>query len=253
MIDLHCHILPGVDDGPRDLDGTFAIARAQVAAGVTRLTATPHVTWDIPTTVEQMSSGVASVNAELRAAGIELEVLAGGELALTRVTELGEDEVKGFALGGGPWLLVESPLTPSATGFDHILYQLQARGHRILLAHPERCPGFQREPERLATLVHGGMLTSITAGALVGRFGGTVQRFAHRLVHDGLVHNVASDAHDDRRRPPGMRAEVEEAGFGSHVDWWCEEVPAAILAGEAIPQGPPPPVERRRRGLFRRA
>src|SRR5436190_6202957 len=232
------------------MEGTFDLARAHVAAGVTHVLATPHVTWDIPTTSTQVHDGVATVNAALREEGIPLEVLPGGELALTRVAELDDGELRALALGGGPWLLVESPLTPSAAGFDNVLHHLQARGHRLVLAHPERCPAFQREPERLAALVHAGMLTSITAGALIGRFGGTVERYAHELVRDGLVHNVASDARDTRRRPPGLRAVLDQAGYGEHVDWWCDEVPAAILSGERIPHPPPAPLpQRRRRGL----
>ena len=254
MIDLHCHILPGVDDGPPSLEDTLALARAHVAAGIRQVTATPHVSWDMPTSGERMAAGVAEVNAALQVEGIPLQVLHGGELAMTRVVDLPDEEVGAFRLGGGPYLLVESPLTPAATGFEEVLYQLQANGHKIVLAHPERCPGFQREPERLEALVYGGALTSLTAGALVGRFGSTVERFAHRLVTEGLVHNVASDAHDLRRRPPGIRDEVEEAGYGEHAAWWCEEVPGAIISGAEIPPGPPPPAPRKRglAGLFKR-
>src|SRR3954471_8933765 len=228
------------------MEATLDLARAQVAAGVRQVLATPHVTWDIPTTSEQVASGVEKVNAKLRDEEIPLEVLTGGELALTKVPELDDDELRALALGGGPWLLVESPLTPSAAGFDTVLHHLQARGHRLVLAHPQRCPAFQREPERLASLVHAGMLTSITAGALVGRFGSTVERYAHELVRDGLVHNVASDSHDVTRRPPGMRGELERAGYGTHVEWWCVEVPGAILAGTQIPVPPPAPLRRPR-------
>src|SRR3954454_24032068 len=231
------------------MKASLALARAHVAAGVRQVWATPHVTWDIPTSSEQVVSGVAEVNAALATEELPLEVLTGGEIAITRASELGDDELRALALGGGPWLLVESPLTPSAGRFDHALHHLQSRGHRILLAHPERCPAFQREPERLASLVHAGMLTSITAGALVGRFGTTVQRYAHELVTDELVHNVAPDPHDTRGRPPGMRGELEDAGYGEHVGYWCEEVPRAIVEGEQIPHPPPAPPPQKRKGL----
>jgi protein-tyrosine phosphatase len=227
------------------MDHTLAIARAHVAAGVRQVLATPHVTCDIPTTSAQVAEDAATVNATLREEGIDLEVLTGGEIAITFVAELDDDELRALALGGGPWLLVESPLTPAASSFDNVLHHLHARGHRVLLAHPERCPAFQREPERLASLVHAGMLTSITAGALVGRFGSTVERYTHELVRDGLVHSIASDAHDVTRRPPGLREEIERAGYGSHVEWWCETVPAAVLAGTEIPQPPPAPLRQR--------
>jgi protein-tyrosine phosphatase len=249
VIDLHCHILPGVDDGPQTMAGTLEMARAHVDAGVRRVAATPHVSWDMPTRAVAVSEGVAAVNAALAGAAIDLEVVTGGEVALTRVMDLDDEELNGLRLGGGPWLLLEAPLSSAAAGIDLVVDQLQVRGHKVLLAHPERCPAFHRAPERLAELVAGGALTSITAGALVGRFGSTVARFAHRLAHAGLIHSVASDAHDTRRRPPGLRREVEEAGYREHVDWWCTHVPAAILACDPIPPGPPPPEPPRRRGL----
>jgi protein-tyrosine phosphatase len=247
VIDLHCHILPAVDDGPPSEQATLEMARAHVDAGVSRVLATPHVTWDIPTSAATVAQKVGEVNGLLREHDLPLEVLPGGEIGLTRVTDLDDGELRGLALGGGPWLLVESPLTPSATNFDAVLHHVQARGHRVVLAHPERCPAFQREPERLAALVHAGMLTSITAGALIGRFGGTVERYAHELVRDGLVHNVASDAHDASRRPPGLRGPLEAAGYGEHADYWCAEVPAAIVGGDEVPMPPPAPLRERRR------
>src|SRR5204863_7242940 len=93
VIDLHCHILPGVDDGPPTLDETLALARTQVAAGVRQVLATPHVTWDIPTTSRQVAEGVAAVNAALREAELPLEVLPGGEIAITRAADLDDDEL----------------------------------------------------------------------------------------------------------------------------------------------------------------
>ncbi len=105
------------------------------------------------------------------------------------------------------------------TGLDGVVMALQGAGHRVVLAHPERCPALHREPRIVESLVRGGVLTSITAGSLVGRFGGEVRRFARHLLEQGLVHNVASDAHDATRRPPGMAAELEEAGFAKLADW----------------------------------
>ena len=107
-----------------------------------------------------------------------------------------------------------------------------------MLAHPERCPAFHSDPAVLESLVRAGILTSITAGSLVGRFGAPVRRFAFGLVRDGLVHNVASDAHDDSGRAPGMTAELRRAGLEPLAAWLTTEVPAAILAGGEIP--PPP-------------
>jgi protein-tyrosine phosphatase len=93
----------------------------------------------------------------------------------------------------------------------------------------------------LGRLASAGVLMSLTAGSLVGRFGGEVRSFALQLASEGLMHNVASDAHDLQRRPPGMADELERAGLGTLRGWLTEEVPAAMLAGTPIPTGPPPP------------
>jgi protein-tyrosine phosphatase len=107
-----------------------------------------------------------------------------------------------------------------------------------VLAHPERCPALHREPRLVGSLVRGGVLTSVTAGSLTGRFGGEVRRFARRLVEEGLVHNVASDAHDALRRRPTLGADLREAGLGALAEWLTQAVPAAILSGEEIPSRP---------------
>ena len=258
MIDLHSHVLPGIDDGPAEAEGSLALARLAADAGTTQLAATPHVTWEIPTSAATVAAGVRALQAELDAAGIALRLRTGGELAISRATELDDAELRGLRLGGGEWLLAECPLSSSASGFEGLLRHLQTRGHRILLAHPERSPVLQREPGRLQALVDAGMLCSITAGSLTGRFGSTVQRFTFDLVEAGLVHNVASDAHDAGRRPPGMAAALVQAdealpGLADRAQWLCDEVPRAILDGGPVPRPPGETPRRRRRGWLRRA
>jgi protein-tyrosine phosphatase len=256
VFDLHSHVLPGVDDGAPTLQASIAMARAAVTAGTTDLVATPHVTFDIPTSARTVHDGVAALQPELDAAGVPLRLHTGGELGIARATELDDDELAALRLGGGEWLLAECPLSPaSATGFEPLLLHLQARGHRIVLAHPERSPALQRDPERLQRLVDAGMVTSITAGSLVGRFGATVQRFTQDMVAAGLVHSVASDAHDAVRRPPGLRDEIYAAddelpGLADEAEWLTVDVPRAILEGGPIPPRPGPPPMRRRRGLL---
>jgi hypothetical protein len=110
---------------------------------------------------------------------------------------------------------------------------LQRCGNRILLAHPERCAAFHRDPRMLGSLVANGVLTSITAGSLVGRFGGTTRRFALRLVQEELIHNVASDAHDLTGRAPGLRQELEQAGMGGLAQWLTEAIPDRSADGRS--------------------
>jgi protein-tyrosine phosphatase len=115
---------------------------------------------------------------------------------------------------------------------------LQRRGERIVLAHPERCQAFHRDRGVLESLVRAGVLTSITAGSLVGRFGEQVRRFSRGLVRDGMVHNVASDAHDHVHRPPGVAVELERGGLAPLADWLTVQVPSAILEDADIPPTP---------------
>jgi protein-tyrosine phosphatase len=254
VIDLHCHVLPGIDDGPATIEGSVALARAAAADGVRTLVATPHVSPRYPNEPEWIARGVDELNERLASEGVALEVLPGAELAMTQLVEMDASKIARYALGGGDWLLVECPLASASVGFDILVLDLQRRGHRILLAHPERCPAFHRDASTLESLVRAGALTSITAGALVGRFGGEVRRFALRLVHEGMAHSVASDAHDETRRPPGMSAQVREAGLGPLADWLTRAVPGAILGGGEIPPQPalaPPIPKREQRSRWR--
>lgn len=239
MIDLHCHVLPGIDDGPASIDGSLALARAAGAAGTRTLIATPHVSARYPNDAATIARLVEQLNARLAADAIAVEVRAGAEIALTSALEMEPARLAELALGGSSWLLVEPPYTPAATGVDSLVLDVVRRGHRVVLAHPERCPAFHRDRAVLESLVRAGVLTSITAGSLVGRFGAQVRRFALALVRDGLVHNVASDAHDHHDRPPGIAAELAHAGLQPLAAWLTAGVPAAILAGAEIP--PPPP------------
>ena len=254
MIDLHCHLIPGVDDGPETLEDSVALARASVEAGIRTAVATPHLDhrWEVPP--EEIEPGVARVRGALADAGIELEVLCGAEIALPRFGELSPAQLDMVRLGGGPYLLIESPHTPAAGDFHTFLRVLRKRGHAVLLAHPERCPTLQRRPDRVAELVAAGVLCSVTSGALGGRFGGPVREFALELLERGLVHNVASDSHSAGLRGPDLldglaAADAELPGILDQADWFTRAVPEAILAGRDLPPQPVPP---QRRGGLRR-
>lgn len=252
MIDLHCHVLPGIDDGPQTMEDTFALARTAVGNGIHTIVATPHVSWEYPdNTAASIRAKVTEVNAALRDAGIDLTVLPGAEVALTRAGELPAEELAALRLGGGPWLLVECPLTAAAgAGFASVLYTLRAQGHQVLLAHPERIVAFLREPALLEGFIDDGMRGQVTAGSFAGRFGKDVQKFSFHMLEQGWVHNVGSDAHSTQRRPPSIAAELLDAGLTEeHVEVLAVRAPQAILGGEPLPEVPPAP---RRRRLFGR-
>ena len=238
MIDLHSHVLPGIDDGPRTIEDSIELARAAHAGGTRVMVATSHVSWQYPNRAITIARLTDELNDRLQEEGIAVEIRCGAEIAMTRVEEIEPEELERLRLGDGPWVLLEPPFTPVATGLEGIVARLQRAGHRVLLAHPERCPALQREPQIVESLVREGVLTSVTAGSLVGRFGGQVRRFARTMVAQGLVHNVASDAHDTVKRPPGMVEEIDRGGFGPLTDWLTDAVPAAILSDGPIPPRP---------------
>jgi protein-tyrosine phosphatase len=239
MIDLHCHVLPGIDDGPETIEGSLALARAAAAGGVQTIVATPHVSRRYPNDAATIARLVGEVNEHLAAEGIAVQVRPGAEIALTSAADMAPEQIERLGLGGaGGWLLIEPPFTPAAGGIDMIVLDIVRQGHRVVLAHPERCPAFHRDRAVLEALVRAGVLTSITAGSLIGSFGADVRRFARGLVRDGLVHNVASDAHDHLMRPPGIADELRQAHLQALTGWFTEQVPGAILSGDEIP--PPP-------------
>jgi protein-tyrosine phosphatase len=253
VIDLHAHILPGLDDGPASLDGAVALARAAAADGTRVLAATSHVDTTFGLRPADLAHARAAVRERLAAEAVALELVQGGEVSLDRLPGLRDDDLRALTLGNGPWILLECPFSPAASAMDLVAGDLQRRGFRVLLAHPERSPSFQREPARLARLIDGGARAQVTAGSLTGDFGATVRRSALRLVEAGLVHVLASDAHDHRGRPPLLSTAVTAlqqrfGDVGAHVEWMTERLPAAILAGDRLPEPPPRP---RRRRLLR--
>ncbi len=136
MIDLHSHILPGVDDGPPTLEGSLELARTAVAAGTRTILATPHINDDRSIDAARVAAGLESLRPALAAAEIPLEVLPGGEIAMWRLGDLDDAALRTLALGGGPYLLVESPFSPAIGAFEPLVLDLLGRGHRVLLAHP---------------------------------------------------------------------------------------------------------------------
>ncbi len=243
VIDLHTHILPGIDDGPETIEGSLELARAALAAGTRTLVATPHINRAHDVDPPRVREAADRLRDRLVQEGIELELLTGGEISTGRLPRLSDDELGALRLGDGPYLLIEAPLTSGAWQLTEIVERLRGDGYGVLLAHPERCPGLHRDPALLRGLVDRGALCSITAGALTGQFGRTVNRFALEMLREGLVHDVASDTHDTHRRPPNLReplisADAQLPGLEGQAQWLTEGVPAAILAGEPLPERP---------------
>lgn len=248
MIDLHTHILPGIDDGVRTLAESVELARAAAADGVTVLAATPHVRGDYPTSAGQMERLVAQVREAVARAGVAVDVRPGGEVALVQLARLEDGELRRFGLGGNPgYLLVECPYAGWPLDIADRLFALRAAGIVPVLAHPERNPDVQAASELLAPLVESGALVQLTAASLDGRLGRPACATALRLVELGLAHLIASDAHGPDVRAVGLSAAAEAVGDPALARWLTEDLPGAIVAGKPLPSRP-----LRRNGWLRR-
>jgi protein-tyrosine phosphatase len=207
-IDLHFHLLPGVDDGPADLPASLALAEAAVAAGTGAVVATPHVRPDLGLTdAREILARVRELRATLAAAGVALDVRCGGELGHEMAFRLRQDQLELLAQGppGARWLLVETPFHGIDEDFHAATAELRARDFGVLVAHPERsadasldgAAGLRRE-------LAAGSRAQLNALSLTGGHGEEARRSAWELLADGLVAVVASDAHGPSR-PPALR------------------------------------------------
>jgi protein-tyrosine phosphatase len=249
LIDLHTHILPDIDDGVATMEEASELARRAAADGVTAIAATPHVRDDYPTTPVQMESAVTALRGVLRAAGIPVEILPGGEIALDRLDRLDRDELLRFSLAQSRrYLLIEFPYVGWPLALETSLWKIRAAGLAPVIGHPERNREVQERPDRLAPVVAAGALVQITAASLDGRLGPSSRAAARALLKDGNAHVLASDAHGAAIREAGLADAVAALADADLARYLTEDVPAAIVAGDPIPV---PPV-RRTRGLLRR-
>jgi len=251
MIDLHSHILPGIDDGAHSLETSMEMARTAVRDGIELVAATPHVREDYPTAAAEMERLVAELRGELEAAGIALDLRSGGEIALGRLDLLSDDELARFSLAGRTgYVLLEFPYHGWPMDLGERVFQLGLKGLTAVLAHPERNAEVAERPARLEPLVAAGAIVQLTAASVDGRLGRTARSTSLALLERGLAHLVASDAHVPHVRAIGLSSAAEALGDAALARWLTQEVPGAIVAGTAIPARPP--AGRRRRWWRRR-
>jgi protein-tyrosine phosphatase len=242
VIDLHCHLLPGLDDGARDLADSVAMAMQGEADGIELVCATPHIRHDHDVRIHELPSRVEALNAELAERGLAIRARTGGEVAETVLERLDDDELRAVSLGGGGrWLLLEPAPGPLRESLVGEVERLAGRGFRCVVAHPERHPG-ELFIQRLIALCERDALIQVTADALLA---GEAADGLLDLARRGLVHILGSDAHSSHfgrplRLSAGLaRLETVERLRG-HLDWIAREAPAAILRGADL-HAPYPP------------
>jgi protein-tyrosine phosphatase len=205
MIDLHSHILPGVDDGSPDLQTSLAMARMAVDDGIHTMACTPHFMPGLYNNeATDIKLRVAAFSLELTKHNIPLQVVAGGDVHVRHDIVEALRQQKILTLNGTRFVLLEPPQVVLPVKFDELIFKMVAAGFVPIITHPERLSWIEQHAALLPRLVMAGAWMQITAGSLTGRFGKRAQYWASRLLQSGLVHIMASDAHNLGSRPPRL-------------------------------------------------
>jgi protein-tyrosine phosphatase len=244
VIDIHCHVLPGVDDGPQTLADAVAMCRLAAADGCQTLVATPHQRHPVfeGLTRERLEQAWRELTAAL---GGSPQVLLGAEVRVDSdlFADLERHPPEVLSLAGGRYLLVELPRIPvQGPPAEDVVHELVVAGWRPVLAHPEMLPWLGEDLDRVADLVAGGAMLQVTAAALTGDFGRLPEELGWQLVEAGLVHFVASDAHSPTWRPPGLatvRGALERRCGAALATRLLVDNPARVLADAPLPSTTP--------------
>jgi protein-tyrosine phosphatase len=239
MVDLHCHILPALDDGAVSLEDSVAMARQAEQDGIGVVCATPHIRHDHQVRIEEIATRVRSLERELSDRGVGVRIVPGGELAETEADRLSDAELRLVALGGaGGWLLLEPAPGPLSTKLEVLVERLAKRGMKTVIAHPERHAGADFE-ERLGKLRALGCLIQWTAEFVAEAAPGDL---VLALASKGLVHLLGSDSHSPQiGRPVRLAAgfaRLAEICTPAQLAWMIDQAPQAILRGTPVPLMP---------------
>lgn len=239
MVDLHHHLLPGLDDGSPDLATSVAMARVAAEDGVTHVVCTPHANdryeFD-PATIAALRSELAAALAQ---AGISLQLGTGCDFHLSYDNiQSALQYPRRYTVNGGEYLLIELPDYSLSANLPQTFYDLRLAGMTPILTHPERNPTLQNEPGRLTGWVEAGLLTQVTAGSVLGTMGRPAKKLALDLLRKGEVHFIATDAHNLRSRSPQMRAAYKHIASRftpAYAEQLCVSNPLAVFHGRPLP------------------
>lgn len=211
MLDLHCHMLPGIDDGAPDLDTALSMARMAVEDGIRVSACTPHI---YPGMYDNDGDGIraalAAFQSELDRRDIPLRLVQGADVHMQPDMVAGIRAGRIATLAGSRYLLFEPPHHVAPPRFEQSLFELQVAGFVPVITHPERLTWVGDHYGVFQRLFDAGVWMQITAGSLTGRFGKAARHWGERMLDDGMVHILATDAHDLRHRPP-LLAEGRDA------------------------------------------
>ncbi|MEI3611388.1 tyrosine-protein phosphatase [Pseudogracilibacillus sp. SO30301A] len=253
MIDIHSHILPGVDDGAKTEQDSLAMAKVAVEEGITKIVATPHHknrTYD--NYKDEITTHVSVLNDLFHENNVPLEVIAGQEVRI--YGEILEDLEKGEIqpVNDTKYLLIEFPSDSVPHYTEQLFYDLQIAGIKPVIVHPERNRELLENHRRMYELVRNGALSQVTAASLVGKFGKKIEEFSHQLIEAHLTHFIASDAHNTTTRGFCMREAFElfKERYGVEMYYLFMENSQLLLGNMNINKIEPASIRTKRRKLF---
>jgi protein-tyrosine phosphatase len=232
MIDIHCHILAGIDDGATDIQESLEMAKVAAADGITKIVATPHLKHTIIPATE-IQNRVTQLNSQLKELRVPVEILPGADIS----AHLDPSLLKEFTLNGSQYLLIEFPHTHIPRTAKNILFKLVISGFLPIITHPERNSSIIRNPDLLLQLLDDNIFIQITANSLTGKFGRKAKKCAIYLLEKGVVSFMASDAHSSNYRRPmlskGLQIAEEIIGKAEAATLVFAN-PEAVIAGRPL-------------------
>jgi protein-tyrosine phosphatase len=256
MFDLHCHLLPGIDDGAVDLEMALEMARIAAGDGIRTIACTPHIYPGMyENTAQGIRAAVAALQAELDERGIDLRLEEGADVHLDPGLARGIKSGRIPTIAGSHYLLLEPPHHAAPPRFEEAMFELMTLGITPVITHPERLAWVDSNYEMLVRMAARGAWMQVTAGALTGRFGKRVQYWGEKFVAEGHCHILATDAHDPVQRPP-LLAEAREVAarmVGNDAARHMVVTRPKGIVADADPSVLPPPVALTRGGVRREA
>jgi protein-tyrosine phosphatase len=229
MIDIHCHILPGIDDGPSSIDESVAMAEIASRDGIRTIVATPHVN-DLSVSSECIGQEVELLNRRLSELGVDVRILKGADVKAT----IDPRFLKEYTINNTDYILLEFPLSYLPINATEIIFKMLTSGFRPIITHPERNYSVLRKPDVLLGILDSGVLVQITSESLTGAFGPEAKECARYLLKSGAVSFIASDAHSSTLRPPvlseGIRVAEKTLGRSEALRLVTTN-PEAVLSG----------------------
>lgn len=249
MIDIHSHILPGVDDGAKTETESIEMAKMAVEEGITKIVASPHhKNRHYENYKEEIVTHVKVLNELLQANDIPLEVLVGQEVRIYGEVLADYENGEIQTINDTNYLLIEFPFKSVPQYADQLIYDLQIAGLRPIIVHPERNQELLENKERMYELIRGGALSQVTAASLLGKFGKDAEQFAFELIEADLTHFIASDAHNVTNRAFHMQEAISviDDKFGADIAYMLRENSHLLVENLNIHQLEPRPIKRKR-------